>query len=192
MAEEVTKMEYDLRSYVKGKTIINHSIRLQLKLTLEEYVLLDFIYTWNQNEKAPATFRNFYTHTGIIQADVKHFLGRMKEKGLIIWDAKNKRVEAYSEWVNAFSSDGLLDILWKIHAKGSKASARERLPKVLKKISFEELKQKYQAYIDSCAGREYQFIKGLDVFLNPKKEHWNDPIAAPSTQKQKIVSRFKQ
>lgn len=193
MTEEITKMEYDQRALVKGKSIIDHSIRLQLKLTLEEYVLLDFIHTWNASKKDAATFRNFYIATGIIQADTKHYLNKMKDKGLIVWDAKHKRVEAFQRWVNVFSSDGLLDELWKIHAKGSKVKARERLPKVLKKITFEELKQKYQAYITACksAGKEFEFIKGLDVFLNPKNEHWNDPIQGAPIKPKVIVSKFK-
>lgn len=65
------------------------------------------------------------------------------------------------------------DELWSIHKKGNRASAKQRLPKVLKKIKYEELRVLLLAYVKS---NDFCYLKGLDVYLNPLKEHWNDPI----------------
>ena len=61
--------------------------------------------------------------------------------------------------------------LWAMHSKGNKKTALERFIKV--KVPFIELQQILQKYITS---NDFQYLKGLDVWLNPAKEHWNDPI----------------
>ena len=63
--------------------------------------------------------------------------------------------------------------LWSLHAKGNKKTAKDRFFKVMKKMSLEELKFKLEPYIKS---NDFCYLKGLDVWLNPEKEHWNDPI----------------
>lgn len=63
--------------------------------------------------------------------------------------------------------------LWKLHAKGNKKTAKDRFIKSIKKVSFDELKSKLEAYIKS---NDFCYLKGLDVWLNPEKEHWSDPI----------------
>jgi len=65
------------------------------------------------------------------------------------------------------------DELWKLHPKGNKKTAKDRFIKVVKKISFAELKEKLEPYIKS---NDFCYLKGLDVWLNPDKEYWNDII----------------
>lgn len=65
------------------------------------------------------------------------------------------------------------DKFWTIHPKGNKATAKQRFIKVMKKNSVDELESKLWLYIKS---NDYCYLKGLDVWLNPEKEHWNDPI----------------
>lgn len=65
------------------------------------------------------------------------------------------------------------DELWKLHPKGNKKTAKERFIKAVKKVSYPELKSKLEPYIKS---NDFCYLKGLDVWLNPIKEHWNDPI----------------
>lgn len=63
--------------------------------------------------------------------------------------------------------------LWKLHSKGNKKTAKQRYTKAIKKVSFTELKSILEIYIKS---NDFCYLKGLDVWLNPEKEHWNDPI----------------
>jgi len=73
----------------------------------------------------------------------------------------------------SLKDNSLFDELWKIHAKGNKKTAKDRFAKAIKKISFEELKSKLEPYVKS---NDFCYLKGLDVWLNPDKEYWNDPI----------------
>ncbi len=65
------------------------------------------------------------------------------------------------------------DKLWKILTKGNKATAKERFMKIGHKLPIETWITKLTEYVSS---NEFMFLKGLDVYLNPTKEHWNDPI----------------
>ena len=65
------------------------------------------------------------------------------------------------------------DELWSMHPKGNKKTAKERFIKVVKKTSFAELKEKLEPYIKS---NDFCYLKGLDVWLNPEKEYWNDVV----------------
>lgn len=65
------------------------------------------------------------------------------------------------------------DELWKLHPKGNKKTAKDRFIKVVKKVSFAELKSKLEPYIKS---NDFCYLKGLDVWLNPEKEYWNDLV----------------
>lgn len=65
------------------------------------------------------------------------------------------------------------DELWKLHPKGNKKTAKERFIKAVKKVPYPELKSKLEPYIKS---NDFCYLKGLDVWLNPEKEYWNDII----------------
>ncbi len=79
----------------------------------------------------------------------------------------------YNGEVKKKGSSAEFDALWKLHAKGNKLTARQRFDKVISKVPFQELESKLKEYIQS---NEFIYLKGLDVWLNPQKEYWNDPI----------------
>lgn len=172
----VSKSEFSHRRLISGKTMINHRIRVALKMSVEEYVICDFVFSHNKTKTTSITFGDYYRETGFIAQDIKSFMQQMKTNGLLVWNEREKRVDVNSDWKAHHSTSGLLDILWAIHNKGNKATAKERLPKALKKIEFEELKKKLIAYIKHC-DENGTFKKGLDVWLNPVKEHWEDILA---------------
>ncbi len=149
-----------------------------MKLSMEEYIVLDFVYNHNQNKKEDITFRDYYRETGLLPEDVNGFMRHMKERGLLVWNEKEKRVDVNDEWKGNFTTQDLANELWKMHPKGNKATVKERLPKVLKKIPFDELKAKLKAYLDDCAlaYSSPKYYKSLDTWLNPAKEHWMNPL----------------
>jgi len=69
----------------------------------------------------------------------------------------------------------LIKELWAIHAKGNKQTASLRLTKIVKTVEFEYLKSRLLAYVKHCTEQNI-FMKGLDVWLNPIKKHWDDPL----------------
>lgn len=171
----VTTGEYNLRYRVKGKSIIDHSIRVEMKLSLEEYVLLDFIHTWNLHNTAPILVKDYYYATGIINEDLIDLFQRLKDRGMICKHHKKDGPDVTQRWKDLFNTDGQFEEMWTLHRKGNKATAKDRFFKVIKKIEYQELKAKLIAYLKNCD--EYNiFKKGLDVWLNPEREHWNNPL----------------
>jgi hypothetical protein len=65
------------------------------------------------------------------------------------------------------------DKLWQLHSKGNKATAKERFMKIGHKLPIEKWVALLTEYV---ASNDFMYLKGLDVYLNPTKEHWNDPI----------------
>jgi len=157
---------------ITGQTLINHSIRVRLKLSLQEYSLLDFLFTWFKSNTNSPSVKDYWIGIGCDPAEeqVKLLLSKLVQKGFLTLDHNTTEL-----WEKEFVKDSsaTFDVLYKMHQKGNKKTARERFNKVVKKVPFAELESKLKAYI---ASNEFQYLKGLDVWLNPAKEHWNDPI----------------
>jgi len=171
--------EFSYRKTISGYSTINHAVRVQLQLSLEEYVLMDFIFQENQKRTTSIRFDDYFKATGFINENIKELFSLMKDRGLLVLDTKYNRPDVFDEWKAIFSSSDLFAQLWKIHAKGNQPTAKERLPKALKMITFELLKEKLKRYVAACNANQ-TFKKGLDVWLNPQKEHWNDPLPGNS------------
>jgi hypothetical protein len=153
----------------KHITIIDHKIRVKLKLGLQEYTLLYFLSEWFKTNKNKPTNEDFINLIGCKFDDATQlFLMKLKQKNFITSDYKPTNL-----WNSEFGSSAGFDKLWEIHAKGNKILSKQRLIVVLKKVSFEELESKLREYVQT---NEFEYLKNLDVWLNPKMEHWNDPL----------------
>lgn len=194
--EQVTNQEFSLRNKVIGRSTIDHRIRLDMKLSLEEYVLLDFIHLHNETKAGTIFFPEYYKETGFIKDDIQPLFRILKERGYLVFNTVQNRVDVCQQWKDIFSSAGLIDKLWRIHPKGNKPTAKKRLPLVLKMITMEELIIKLKAYVKHCDANG-TFKKGLDVWLNSAKQHWEDPLVANPIQNnkpqqvQKVAIKFK-
>ena len=89
---KVTVIESTSKKEVRGTTTINHYVRVSMKLSLEEYVLLDFIFNHNQARKEIITFGHYYSATGFIRQDIIILFSKLKERGLMVWNNEQKRV----------------------------------------------------------------------------------------------------
>lgn len=154
----------------KHTTIIDHKIRVKLKLSLQDYTLLYFLSEWFKTNKNKPTNEDFINLIGckLEDATTQLFLTKLQQKNFI-----NKDYVPTSLWENEFGSSASFDSLWKLHPKGSKILSKQRLIVVLKKVPFEELEAKLSEYVKT---NEFEYLKNLDVWLNPKMEHWNDPL----------------
>lgn len=149
-----------------GTTFINHGVRVRLGLSLQEYTVMQFLADCKEKKLDPAT--SSVEMIGVEIHKIHETIGNLTSHGFLIGTYPNHK------WSNEFVED--IDKLWAIHKKGSKAKAKERLSKVLKKISIDDLAKKLTDYIKSKPPEEFEYLKGLDVWLNPKMEHWNDPV----------------
>lgn len=188
---EVTYMENNGQTVHKiiGFSTINHNVRVRMELSLEDYVLMDYIYSHNQIDNKPITFGKYYNHTGFIYEEIEFLFVRLKKRNLLVWDEKHKRVDVCEEWYDIFSSDKIFNELWKIHPKGNKLVAKGCLPKALKKIPFDKLKEKLIAYVSSV--EEFKYRKDLSSWLNPLKENWNNPLVLSETAPKNLQVKFK-
>ncbi len=151
-------------------TSIDHKIRIKLLLTMEEYCVLDFLC----DRKELTKYSDYENNLGINKGQVGVILASLKKKQMIQQRASGEIVVC-DLWKNQFKKIDFIDILWNIHMAGSKQKARQRLPAVLKKIGLDELKKKLEQYVKAC-NDSGSYAKNLDAYLNPKSEHWNDPI----------------
>ena len=173
-------------------SVINHKIRKQFNLSNNEYIFLDFIFLTNKVHSHPITYGMFDAGAGLSINEVKKLFASMKERKFLVWDQIKKRTDVSVEWKVAFDTSNQFDELWKIHPKGNKNMARERLPKVLKKIDFNQLKIKLQKYLSDCRNTQ-RFEKDLATWMNPKNEHWNDIMEKKAAQTvSKIIFKKKE
>jgi len=155
---------------VTGRTIIDHNIRIEMGLSLTQYVTVDFYENWVQKKGKYLSPNkgDLYVSTGLSQ--VPEEIEFLQGIGLLTTN-ESGHVIPTDKWNNRYANP--IEEFWAIHAKGSKATAKQRLPKALKKIDKNTLLAKLKEYIKT---NDYQFLKGLDVWLNPDKEPWNDPL----------------
>lgn len=76
-------------------TTINHKIRLELSLTCEEYVFVDFIF---QSKKKAFTIKDFYINLGFEEDDIRRIFRQAKD--LLEWDGTV--IHTNSEWNKYF------------------------------------------------------------------------------------------
>lgn len=101
--------------------------------------------------------------------------GGEKVRSISLYEETFKALEDYFKPKDIKDTKNIpeFDELWKLHPKGNKKTAKDRFIKVIKKVSFTELKSKLEPYIKS---NDFCYLKGLDVWLNPEKEYWNDIV----------------
>ncbi len=154
---------------VIGTTTINHAIRVKLKLNCLEYCVMDFYV----NSKATPEMTEYINFLGISSSQVTQIIDSLINKDLLSYGIVSDK------WHNEFKADNTLaEQLWAMHRYGNKPTVIKRLPKVLKKISFDDLVVKLKAYLAACENGDVS-KKMLSTWLDPEKEHWSDPLPQP-------------
>lgn len=159
-----------------GYSIIDHSIRFKLKLTVEEYIMADAIY--QHNKACPIggmTVMKYFTSIGYLETDAIRVGKELRNKGIITTDPLKKRPITTAVWNENFDDDVQFEILWGIHHKGNKQEAKINFLKMKSMISFTALCEKLTAYVTAKAD-EPQYMRDLSGWLNPKLKRWEDII----------------
>lgn len=161
---------------------INHKIRTKLNLTIDEYVCLDYL---SQNKLARLS--DFKRDLGLDSDFLFSISQSLKAKKMVV--RKDDKLEISELWTNEFkANDSDFKVLWKIHAKGNLQTAKERFAKVMLKNNLDDIKEKLINYLKACSESD-TFPKNLDTWLNPKKEHWNNPLPVRLAEKNKPVQK---
>ncbi len=184
--DKVYQLQGDIRVIV-GTTTIMHRLRAELKLTMCEYVLLDFIHQWHSNPKNkqnPITFGDYFRATGVKARLINKKFARLKDKGMLFKDVADGKVKTTDKWNSNFNSSEQFETLWKMLNTGTKNVAKTQFAKCLKVDNFENIKAgliKYLAYVDKI---DWMSPKHLSSFLNPKNKEWTGEFD-PSIYKKK-------
>ncbi len=161
-----------------GTSTIDHNIRCKLKLNCLEYAVADYIATHKiQNVLDPCA-----KFLGISIEQANKLYQSLIDKYLMMNNGVGCDFECTDKWKDEFKAEKTEDKieekteeLWKLHRYGNKPTCKKRLPKVLKKLSFEELKDKLIKYLKACDSSDTS-KKMLSTWLDPEKEYWQDPL----------------
>lgn len=158
------------RKLIRGTTLINHSVRSLLKLTCDEYSLMDFIHDWNFKYKGSQSIplKDYWVSTGFDPRRVGERLGVLYEKGLI--EEVDGIIKTTSLWNENFF-EGRFGELWAINNKGSKPNARRKYHRCMKFVDHDNLQKAYEDYVAYQNHNEYK-IKTLESFLSPESRLW--------------------
>lgn len=166
---------------ITGSTLIRHKLRVELRLSLREYCLLDFMYQWCKNHTEPITYGDYWRGTGILERAIDRLFQKLKAKGLLFKDVDG-RVKPTDLWTKNFDTSEQFEELWKILKTGTKNIARTTFTKAMKVDSFENIRDgliKYMAYKKETD----QYPVHLATFLNPKNKIWEGPFNADPYKK---------
>lgn len=160
-----------------GYSIIDHSIRFKLKLSVEEYIMADAIYQHNKSMTVGGmTVMKYFTNIGFLEEDAVRVGKELRNKGIIATDPLKKRPVTTAVWNDNFDDDAQFDILWSIHNKGNRQEAKINFLKMKNMISFTALCEKLQNYVNAKSDGDPQYMRDLSGWLNPKFKRWEDII----------------
>lgn len=161
---------------VHGRSIIDHRIRCKLGLTVEEYIIIDFM-------------------TAIHSADLIASVECWKKIGITADELETKLKElnfknpdAFQKWREEFAVDAYFEDFWNNIFKkhGNKADAKKCYSESVKLVDREYLHERARIYIATKTDFP-NYTKAAEVWLNPKKKHWEtltpEEIAAEERKK---------
>ena len=160
---------------VTGATAIDHRVRHKLKITCDEYVVLDFLFQCRFDKMPP----NKVNRDKEIGFDVKTFMSciaSLTEKRII--DANQ---EPNIEVKSLFDYDEHFEKIWIILKtnNGNKKAGMKMWKKAVKVASVNTLLQCARNYADFKDGAEPQYWMHVSSFLNPEYSKFNDYLTKP-------------
>lgn len=174
-----------IKPEIKGKSVIDHSIRMKLKLNCSQYVF--YAYMIEQIVEMGRVFNNNHCelHLGFNYKEQLVLVDNLMDKGMLFFNSNKNLVPNKDIWYAAFPDlEKEFEKFWTIEEKnpvtgkivtktnwpGSKADAQNKFIKIRKEVSFEHLmkqKEDYEAVLDYQRERGFMRQKmGASVFLN--------------------------
>ena len=171
---------------VVGSSTINHQVRTKLCLSMEEYVILDYIERCHRDSK-PVEYVYIYSNTGIEHDVVKILFEVLWGNGWIETSSTVSKFKPTKKWYDGFSSTkNEFEEFWqsldfstsegkkKISWSGAKADALDKFAKARKVESFEYLMAQKLAYFKMIASSDYRQVMGCSVFLNVTTKRYSE------------------
>jgi len=162
------------RYIVFGTSLINHKIRLELEISNDEYVFLDFLKYMQDQSINKITWGDLWRKIGLDHRDLPPIWRSLKEKGLV-YRHESGIVTTSQKWDDMFSAKINFDELWSIYPKGNKQQAREMYKRAIRIQEHTALVEAYKKYVDWCEATD-TFRKNTSSWLNPKFRYWEDDL----------------
>lgn len=162
----------------KGTTVIVHSIRKKLCISVSEYTVLDAIQQLELLNKK-ATDALIAEFIGMEKVNVLFLLNQIPN--LFYHIHSDGTITATDEWKKHFNTDADFEEFWKIwQMRGVKKKAATAYKAARKKVDKETLHRRAKLVVDSAT--EWKFIPHAQNWLN--NERWNEfnPIFDTSIQ----------
>jgi hypothetical protein len=164
-----------------GSSVINHKIRIKLKLTMEEYCLLDLIHRLNIKDK-PLNYDRIERYIGMDVEAAKVNLLSLFKKGLVERYKDTKKIIINPIWSKIHNTvlEDDFEVFWRkekgISWTGSKSEAKVKYKSARESYTADFILEKKRAYFEFLSQPEmsYRTVMNAARFLNPKNEHFNE------------------
>lgn len=159
------KATNNLYNGVHGMSTIDHRIRMKLGLSINEYVVLDFAVNLKMGL---SHVEECWKRIGMTPEEYSYY-----EATLYL-----RHPNIVELWLNEFNLDPDFEVFWvNIFRKhGNKASAMKKYKECRSLIDKQTLHTRAAQYIMQCCPDFPNYTKAAEVWLNPKKRHWEDVL----------------
>lgn len=170
--------------HVFGITIMRHDIRIKLGLTCIEYVLLDFIKTWQDKNDTRILHRDLWIYTGIAPEHIPELWKNLIDKDMVYYDEETGLVTTASAFDQCFNKDSDFQDFWENYGRinheligpiGNRQIAAKVYRKTIKNLTPAALKEKARLYTEYCQ-REKKYILHASTWLNPMIRRYDDEL----------------
>lgn len=172
LKDTMNKLEFTTPITANGITCIDHKKRLKLRLSVEEYTIMNAIDAIVLDKKK-ATVASISSMIGEVNS--KLLIGLTSTSKIAI---KDNGYICGNEWRLMFPHDDCFNTLWdlfhKAGAKGNKAKGFEAYRKAIKADSMKNIVAGAKAYIAKKISEDNGFIMHLSSFLSPEYQYWRD------------------
>ena len=172
---------------VIGSSLINHNVRTKLKLTVSEYVMLQFFESLFTDAFVPDE-HVCMSALGATLKEVEAARSYLTEKGYL-----QDGVIPYNEWFKAHKEKGFefalfyqpvviqdTQISWR---NSSKEGAKRKLPQVLKATTIERIiYSKLRYFISRKESKSLDYMMLAETYLGPDKHYMIDYALKPENE----------
>lgn len=157
---------------VTGISTIDHRVRHKLKMSMEEYVIIDFIIQ-SKIEGIPVTAESVNKYIGLTIAEFNAAVIHLEKYGYLL---STITYEPSAIVLKAFDYDAAFEDLWKIMKTnaGNKKEGRKMWNRAVKYASINVLLKCAHNYAASKVGSDKKYWMHVSSFLNPEYAKWKD------------------
>jgi len=188
MARKYTSVKKSFAG-IRGSTVINHALRIQMAITLQEYVILDFIYNFEKKNKRPferakdeeLMYREIGTRPLIAMSLINNSSAIDYFEVMPTTADNFEQVKITEKWSKLFEDQFLdeFENLWELYGKvGNKNLAKNAFIKTIKEVSIDYLISCLKLYDEHLKSPKYSYKDKMQMstWLNPINKRFNDEL----------------